>query len=261
MEPEIIQSNRIPPVPEAAKPKGKIWGGWPTVGFSLVIFTVYFIAQTVVAVVFVFNRLISNPGAFDTQAILELATNGDLVSIATIVSAVFGLGFIVLFIKIRKGAGLCDYLGLASIPKKAFLISAAVVVVLLLISSFLPEVWNISEDDGFTSNAYQTATWPVLLWVAVAVFAPLFEEAFFRGFLFVGLKESRLGAAWAVVFTSLFWALLHIQYSTYGIVTVLVLGIALGIIRLVTKSLWSTIILHSLWNIVAMVGTILYVNG
>jgi membrane protease YdiL (CAAX protease family) len=95
----------------------------------------------------------------------------------------------------------------------------------------------------------------------VVIFAPLFEEIFFRGFVFVGLKQTRLGAVGTIALTSLTWALLHIQYDIYGMATILILGIAFGIIRFKTGSLWSTLFLHFIWNTLAMVSTILYING
>jgi membrane protease YdiL (CAAX protease family) len=191
----------------------------------------------------------------------KLTTDGNLISIATITSAIFGVGAIILFIKIRKGAGLRDYLGLKSMPKKAYLILLAIVIGLVILSTVLGQVLQVPDDTGFTVDAYKTTTWPALLWLAVAVFAPLFEEIFFRGFLFVGFKQTRMGAAGAIAITSVAWALLHIQYDIYGMATILVLGIVLGIIRLKTKSLWSALFVHSLWNLIAMVMTVLYVNG
>lgn len=259
MEPEIIPTNVTPPVTEYTKPNKNIWGGWATFGLGVVIFAVYFAAQTVVTVFYAFNWLVAHGGDIDIDSIMELATNGDLISVATIVSGIFGIGFIILFVKIRKGAGLREYLGLNTFPAKRFFISLAVIIVLFFLLSYSLQLFNVPDDDGFTLDAYRTVTWPVLLWIAVAVFAPVFEEGFFRGFLFVGFKNSRLGAVGAIALTSIAWALLHIQYSIFGIATIFILGVALGIMRLKTKSLWITIILHSLWNIAALVATVLSV--
>lgn len=110
-------------------------------------------------------------------------------------------------------------------------------------------------------DAYKTSVWPVLLGIAVVIFAPVFEEAFFRGFLFVGLEHSSIGPIGTIILTAVTWALLHIQYDIFGMVTILVLGVVFGIVRLKTGSLWSTILLHAIWNLVAIVGTALYVNG
>ena len=110
-------------------------------------------------------------------------------------------------------------------------------------------------------DTYSTIGWPPLLWMAVIGFAPAFEETFFRGFLFVGLQNSRIGIVGTILFTSLVWALVHIQYDIYGMATVLVLGIVLGIVRLKTRSLWGSLLIHSMWNFVAILGTMLSINA
>jgi membrane protease YdiL (CAAX protease family) len=259
MQPEIRPSESVPPGIETLRQNAGLWGGWPTIGLGIAIFAIYFVAQALVAIPFVIHWFIT--GASSPQSISKLMTNGNLISITTIVSATVGVGFIILFIKIRKGTNIRDYLELKSVPKKTFLVLVAVVIGLVILSSVLDQVLHAPQDTEFTVDAYTTTSWPVLFWIAVAVFAPLFEESFFRGFIFVGLKQTGIGAAGTIALTSLTWALLHIQYDIYGMTTILVLGIAFGIIRLKTGSLLSTLFLHSMWNILAMVGTILYING
>ena len=92
-------------------------------------------------------------------------------------------------------------------------------------------------------------------------FRPAFEEAFFRGFLFVGLQRSRIGAVGTVIFTSLVWASLHLQYNISGMATIVMLGLVLGVVRFRTRSLWSTILFHSLWNFMALLGTAISLRG
>jgi hypothetical protein len=253
---ESSQPETLPPTIETPKQNARLWGGWPTVGLGVAILAIYFIAQAAVAIAFFFSS-----GATKSQSVLNLSTNGNLISIATIVSAIFGMGFIILFIKIRKGAGFRDYLELKSIPKKTVLILLAVIIGLTLLSWILNQVSHSPQDTTFDVNAYEATTWPALLWVAVVIFAPLFEENFFRGFIFVGLKQTSIGAVGTIALTSLAWALLHMEYDIYGMATILVLGITFGIVRLKTGSLWSTLFLHSAWNIIAMVSIVMNVNG
>ena len=203
----------------------------------------------------------SEPTIDLTQLLTSLSTNGTLISVTVIVSAIAGIGFIVLFIKIRRGATIKEYLGLNPVSRKVLLINLAIVAGLILISIFLSPVLAQSKDSAFMIDAYKTSAWPALLGIAVVVFAPLFEESFFRGFLFVGLEQSRLGSIGTIILTAVTWALLHLQYDIFGMATVLVLGLVFGIVRLRTGSLWSTVLLHSIWNLVAILGTVLYVNG
>jgi uncharacterized protein len=121
--------------------------------------------------------------------------------------------------------------------------------------------WSQLEDPGFTVDAFKTSVWPGLFGVAVVIFAPLFEETFFRGFLFKGLKESAVGAVGTILLTSLLWALLHLQYNIFGMAQIFVLGLVFGAIRLKTNSLWAPLSLHVFWNLAALISAAIIVKG
>jgi uncharacterized protein len=242
-----------------------VWPVWSTIGFSAVIFAVYIFFQSVVAIIFsifyLMNQYAANPNLDPLKMIKDLTSNGLLLSLATIISALAGAGAIILFIKMRKGLSISEYLGLKSLSKKSILFSIVIGILLIAVSSVLDRFFPQSQNANFTIDAYNSAISPVLLGIAVVIFAPLFEEGFFRGFLFVGLQKSRLGAFGTIILTSAMWAALHIQYDLYGILSILVLGIVLGIVRFKTGSLWATLLLHALWNLAAIIGTVIYVNG
>jgi uncharacterized protein len=249
-EPPVI----LPPPVVSPPAKLPVWGGWATIGFGAAIFAVYFVAQSIVAVAFAIGNLINEAPTDIAQFSQALGTNGLLIAVATIVSAVVGTGFVILFIRIRKGPGIAAYLGLKSMPGKTYGVLVLVVIVLVALSILADYFYSTPQDTGFTSAAYATSRWPVLLGIAVVLFAPLFEETFFRGFIFAGLQASKVGAAGAIILTALAWAVLHIQYDAYGMVTIFVLGLVFGIVRFKTGSLWSTLLLHAAWNLIAIVG-------
>jgi membrane protease YdiL (CAAX protease family) len=89
--------------------------------------------------------------------------------------------------------------------------------------------------------------------MATVVFAPLFEEVFFRGFLFEGFRYSKLGPAGAIFVTSIVWAGFHMQYGLFQIASIFVLGIILGVVRYRTNSLWPPLAMHVFNNLLAMV--------
>jgi uncharacterized protein len=242
-------------VPEesSAVKEWKFWGPWPTVGLSIAIFIVYSIAQALVVLVFFGIRIVSNPGSNLKELLTGLTTNGLMISIATILGAVVGVGFIILFIRVR-GAEIAEYLGLRPINWKTFFTVLGIGVGLLVLSSVIGQYFSDAENTGFTMDAYTSSVWPPLLGIAVVVFAPAFEEGLFRGFLLVGLARTRIGAVGAILITAVGWAALHIQYNVYGMLSILVLGIAFGIVRLKTGSLWSTLILHAFWNLAAIIA-------
>jgi CAAX protease family protein len=83
--------------------------------------------------------------------------------------------------------------------------------------------------------------------------APLFEEAFFRGFLLKGLESSFMGPIGAVVVTAGLWALIHVQYDAFGMATIFCLGLLLGTARVFTGSLLVPLGLHAFTNLGATI--------
>ncbi len=252
-------------------PEKKIWGPWATVGLGLVIFLVFFVAQALASMVVAFPALLSfmqsSAGQLDPfelmRAIEELFSTqmGLIISVSVCVSAVFGFGFIMLFAGVRKGVSIAEYLGLKRITAKQILGALCLVVVFMFLADFAGIFVDSSTSNEFMLNIYNTSVWPVLLWVSLIIFAPIFEEAFFRGFLLEGFRQSRLGPIGAVGLTSLAWASLHIQYGIYEIVLIFLMGVLFGIVRIKTGSLWSTIIMHAFVNMVSLVLIALQVEG
>ena len=104
---------------------------------------------------------------------------------------------------------------------------------------------------------------PVLFAIAlpsVVLAAPLTEEIIFRGALFAGIANSRLGRVGAVLITAALWALAHASGAPWLFVGILfVMGITLGLILLRFGSLWVTIACHASWNALSSLG--LFVAG
>jgi membrane protease YdiL (CAAX protease family) len=241
--------------------KRQLWGPWATAGFGLVVGIIFLITQTLVVVAFAVAKFVSD-ATFSLSGFAEaLASNGLLLALATIASSVVCSGLVIIIVKVRRSATIADYLGLRWITGKTVLVLLAIAVGFVVLSGWLSTLLGKPSDAEFMVDAYRTSVWPALFWVAVVILGPVFEETFFRGFLFVGFLQSRLGPAGTIFLTSFIWALLHIQYSAYGVVTIVIMGIILGLMRLKTDSLWSPLILHVLNNLVSTLETALYVNG
>jgi hypothetical protein len=269
MTDEIISAEGIFPEPEPPPRTPRLWGAWATIGLGLAIGLLFLAAQTLALIFVAVVRIASAPIPDVVDYIYGLASNGLAVSLASIVSAITGTAFIVLFVKIRGNKSVADYIGLKRISWKTVvavilvfvLVFAAISGLEILFNSLTGTSSSDSVNTDFMTDTYSTAGWLPLLWVAVVVFAPVFEEVFFRGFLFVGLERSRIGVAGTIVFTSLVWASLHMQYNLVGMATIVIMGIVLGVMRHRTHSLWPTIIFHSLWNFVALLGTAIMLGG
>lgn len=236
------------------------WGLWPTLGFSAVISVVFIIIHTVVLAVFAVFLIPKNPQA-DIEAFIEaLTSNGLCLSVSTITSAVVCTALVVLFIRLRKGLSVKDYLGFKKPSKKGFIKWLALLAVLMVFSDGLSYILNRPIVPSYMIDVYKTASLTPLLYIALLLMAPVFEEVFFRGFLFQGIRYSRLGPAGAVALTSIYWSAIHLQYDAYGILNIFVVGILFGIARLKTDSIYVTIAMHSLQNLVATIEVVIHIN-
>jgi hypothetical protein len=250
----------IPQYPTEKKPSGPR-GFWSTVLFGLLIGFAYLVSQILVEGIFAIKNVISNPGISSSQLMNSL-TNGNVLTTAIFVSTLIGAGFTILFIKIRKGITFKEYLALHPIKVRTFFIVFGITVALLIISGFATSGLNQSKFTDQMVHAYQTSTMPVLIWIAVVVFAPVFEEMFFRGFLFTGFRSSRVGVTGAILITAVLWALLHAtQYGIWELLVIFGLGVAFGIVRWRTNSLYASLSMHSLWNLISMIQTVLFIQG
>ncbi len=246
------------PVPIASSPHEvgampmRPWGFWATVGLALAILVAAIMAQGVGAVVWSVVTGATRHGALREAA----ESNGLLLSMATCAALPVVLGLTFLFASIRVGPRAVFYLGFRPVPGKALFRWSVALLVLIALSDALTAALGRPIVPPFMVEAYQTAGFLPLLWFTLLVAAPVAEETLFRGFLFEGILHSRLGAPGAVILSALPWALIHIQYDLYGIASIFVAGLFLGYVRLKTKSIYSTMLLHSLMNLIATVETV-----
>jgi membrane protease YdiL (CAAX protease family) len=89
--------------------------------------------------------------------------------------------------------------------------------------------------------------------------APLLEELFFRGFLYPVLAR-RLGVVLAVVLTAAGFSLIHVPQlaQAWGpVLIVFLIGLALTIVRAVTKSVAAGVLMHMAYN--GMISLLLFI--
>jgi hypothetical protein len=96
-----------------------------------------------------------------------------------------------------------------------------------------------------------------LILVLLMVVAPFAEEVIFRGVL-MGSLQRRYGPSWAILGSGMLFALVHVQIST--VVAIVFVGLALGWIAMRYRSIWPSIIAHSLFNGVSA-GAILWLRS
>ncbi|MFC2016486.1 lysostaphin resistance A-like protein [Chloroflexota bacterium] len=242
-------------------PNRRVWGPWATAGFGLVIGIVFLVTSVIVVGIFAAIRIASGSTLGLLQLINTLSDNGLLLALSTFATTLVCVGLITIIVKVRRGATIVEYLDFRRITRKTIFILLAVSVGFIILSDCLSLILGIPLNSEFMVDTYNTSVWPPLFWVALVIFAPAFEETFFRGFLFVGFRQSRIGIAGTIGLTALIWTLLHTQYDIYGIVTIFVMGILLGIVRFKTGSLWSPLLMHAFFNFVATLQVAINVNS
>jgi uncharacterized protein len=234
----------------SAKPKP--WGIWPTLGFSLIIFGVFLLTQTLVFLMVLTTKLAQEPSTNMENLQGSLASNGFVVTIATLVSAPICITLIVIFAKLRKPIKLKDYLGLKQPTPRQLLEWCSVATMCNVGIDLLKSFVDLAIIPSFVVKIYETAVFLPLFYLSVVVLAPLFEELFFRGFFYQGLRHSFLGIAGAIILPSVLWALIHQQYSWVDMAGVFVFGLVLGLARQRTGSIYVPIAMHALNNLLAI---------
>jgi membrane protease YdiL (CAAX protease family) len=235
--------------PDAVDHPSPFWSPWATVGWGLLIAIGFVLVQA--ATVVAWSAMRSAKGADPDDLAAELAVAGDLLSVATLISATVGSLLIFAVLAVGRGIRVREAIALRAPTSGSAALWMAVTAGLIAASDAL--TWSLDKPivPEFMSDLIRSATIAPLLWLAIIVAAPVFEELFFRGFLIEGLRRGVLGDAGAVVVTSLSWASIHLQYGLYEIGTIFIFGLALGLARIGSRSLWVPVAMHMLANLVA----------
>ena len=135
---------------------------------------------------------------------------------------------------------------------------AVTLIVLGLLQNLLP----MPKDTPF-EHLFDRPRDAYLLAIIAVSFAPLLEELFFRGFLYPVVAR-RWGAAWGVFLAALPFALMHMQQYGYawGIVLVIfIVGVVCGIVRVATRSVGASFLVHVGYNGIQMSVALVYTHG
>jgi membrane protease YdiL (CAAX protease family) len=224
------------------------WGLLGTVLWGIGIAITFIVLQSIVMVAYL-SRDDATLSDEQLRALLE-ANNGVAISLATLLTAVLCIPLIFGIAKLKRGSLLREYLAIKAVSLKPLGQWLGVTVVFLLVSDLLTSALGKPIVPEFVKAAYASAEPVWLLWLALAIGAPLFEEVFFRGFLFKGFERA-LKPTGAIILTAAIWAGIHLQYDLYNMTIIFVLGLLLGVARSRTGSIVAPIAMHALANVVA----------
>jgi uncharacterized protein len=127
-----------------------------------------------------------------SPALESLKYDGRLLSWCTFASAIICGLAIIIVVKLKRGSKLSDYLGLILPNRRQLFFWLLVLIAFIGLSDGISILLGKPTTPEFMIKAYSSLASPWILWVALLVAAPLFEELFFRGFLIKGLSASAL---------------------------------------------------------------------
>jgi membrane protease YdiL (CAAX protease family) len=119
-------------------------------------------------------------------------------------------------------------------------------LIIQLSSTLLPIPKSLPIDQFFRTTR---SAW--LLTIFGVAIAPLFEELFFRGFLYPALYK-RLGFVAALIINSLFFAIIHsgqLAHAWAPLLVLTIVGMTLTLVRAQTQSVACSFLVHSAYNL------------
>ena len=167
-------------------------------------------------------------------------------------SAILSLYIIYYFCCKSKQKSLTEGMFLYHSSNKTIFISFLTGILMPVVS--LPIIFKFAPHEFYAMDLAKTKEGLVYLFTC-ALFAPLFEEVFYRGFIFP-FFQSKLNSLWAVVITTLFFAFSHFMNigNAYILLSLFIsYGFVLTLIRYFTNSLIPPMITHFFHNLTLIV--------
>ena len=236
------------------------WGFWGTILWGALVGILFYLVQGGVFLGFIVAR---NPRLTEPdlpRLVAEATSNGTLLAYATFATTLICGALVIGIVKLKKRSNLRNYLALQRVTWATLLKWIGLMIGFAVLSDLITILVGRPLVPPFMLSAYATASPVWILWVALLVAAPLFEEPFFRGFLLKGFESSLLRPHGAVIVTALLWAVIHLQYDLIEIATIFLMGLLLGAARVRTGSIAVPLVMHSVANLIASVETALNVG-
>jgi membrane protease YdiL (CAAX protease family) len=120
----------------------------------------------------------------------------------------------------------------------------------------MPKTAPIDEFFRTARDAYILSLFGIL-------FAPLFEELFFRGFLYPALAR-RIGMIPSIVLTAMAFASIHasqLRYAWGPVLVIFLVGLALTTVRAIRKSVAATVLMHMAYNATIFIAAYIATDG
>lgn len=124
------------------------------------------------------------------------------------------------------------------------------------LSVYKGSVCNLSVDEFAESLTYYLSLWPkvygvewIVLFINAVILSAFSEELAFRGILQPALTASPMGPVRGIIFTAVLWSALHFNaIGLIGYLSILLDGLALGVVRFIFNNIFLSIFLHCMIN-------------
>lgn len=172
---------------------------------------------------------------------------GTLMGLTIAVTLMAGVYFIALFPKKLSWSEV----GVKSFPLKDWSIIVIYSVILLVgavlimvLTSFIGNSWENSKTEAIQQNISFLTVF--IAFISAAVISPIYEEIFFRGFLYRWVR-TRIGLMGGLLVSSSIFTIIHIP--TYNAMPVnFFSGIIFALAYERTNSIWPSVLIHGLTN-------------
>ena len=117
-------------------------------------------------------------------------------------------------------------------------------VIIVLLTSFIGITWENSKTEAMQQNI--TFFTVFIAFISAAIISPIYEEIFYRGFLYRWLR-TRIGFVGAILLSSAIFTVVH--FPTYNAMPVnFFSGLIFALAYEKTNSIWPSVIIHGLTN-------------
>jgi uncharacterized protein len=217
------------------------WGFFSTVIWSLVILALIAGSQLLTILIIY--------GNISKEIINKFRNNDSTVYLCVYIASLIGILIMCGVVKLKKNSNIKEYLAINRISLKQVITWSFVTIIFIIIQYLKVYFQGYTYSIG---DLYKISP-PLLLFIAAVMVVPLCEELFFRGFLFSGFSSSFLGPVGTIIVTSLLWAAGHFSHcGLLDLFLVFIFGLAIGTARYKTNSIFTTLMMHSLSNLVTV---------
>ena len=123
--------------------------------------------------------------------------------------------------------------------------------ILIILHNALLTLLGVNTQGENIVELFAKLDSPLWFFIVGAIFAPLVEEIFFRGFLFQGLR-ARYGWMTAMLLSAAIFAVAHLDLVV--LIPTFILGCLLAYVYHRSNSIWPGILLHFLVNASSLLG-------